>query len=424
MFDYDKWQEILSTIRKNKLRTSLTIFGVFWGILMLILLLGSGQGLSNGMTRDFDRVGINTVGVWAEMTTKPYEGLLAGRTVQFTNEDTVALKRNIDAIEHISPQIQLGGWSGRQGPTSVTRNSKKGNFIIKGDNPEIRNIVNIQIKKGRFINDIDIKNKRKVAVVGDNIIKLLFKKGENIIGETINITGVSFTIVGNHKTLAANGFWTERDNNTIYTPFSTIQQAFNYRNRVEWYMFGVRPNENSRELEGKIRAFLMKRHYIHPEDNAALGSFNSQDEYNQVQGLLKGIRVFVWFVGLCTLLAGVIGVSNIMMIVVNERTKEIGIRKSMGATPFNIVSLIMQEAVFLTAIAGYLGLLLGIALIELLRIAMRNMGEHMSLISRPEVNLQAAGFALMIIIFGGLIAGILPAQKAASISPMEAIRYK
>lgn len=424
MFDYDKWQEILSTIRHNKLRTALTMFGVFWGILMLMLLLGSGQGLSNGMTRDFERVGTNTVMVWGGRTTKPYNGLLAGRSVQFTNDDTIAIKKSVDAIEYISPQIQLGGWSGRLGNTKVTRNNRKGRFIVKGDYPDIRNIMNVDIKNGRFINEIDIKDKRKVAVVGDNIIKSLFRNGENIIGKKIYINGVSFTIVGHHKTLAANGFWSERDNNTIYTPFSTIQQAFNYRNNVGWYAFGAKPKINSNDLEKNIRALLMRRHQIHPQDEAAVGSFNSQEEYEKVQGLLKGIHVFVWFVGLCTLLAGVIGVSNIMMIVVNERTKEIGIRKSMGATPFNIVSLIMQESVFLTGIAGYIGLLLGIALIELMQKVLEALSQNMGLLSRPEINLQAAALALLVIIIGGVFAGILPARKAALISPMEAIRYK
>ena len=424
MFDYDKWQEILSTIRNNKLRTALTMFGVFWGILMLMLLLGSGQGLANGMTRDFERVGTNTVIVWGNRTTKPYQGMLAGRAVQFTNEDTIAIRRNIDEIEHISPIIQLGGWSGIQGNTSVTRKNKKGRFVVKGDYPDLRNIMNIEIINGRFINDLDIKEKRKVAVIGENIQKILFKKSENIIGETININGVNFNIIGFHKTMGANDFWSERDRNTVYTPFTTIQHAFNYRNTLGWYAFGAKRNINSNDLEKKIRALLMKRHMVHPEDKAALGSYNSQKDYDQVQGLLKGIRVFVWFVGLCTLLAGVIGVSNIMMIIVNERTKEIGIRKSMGATPFSIVSLIMQESVFLTTIAGYVGLLLGIALIELLRKILGTMGEQMSLISRPEINLQVAALAMLVIIIGGVFAGILPARKAASISPMEAIRYK
>ena len=187
MFDYDKWQEILSNMRHNKLRTALTMFGVFWGILMLMLLLGSGQGLSNGMTHEFERFGTNTVVVWGQRTTKPFDGLLAGRSVQFTNEDTIAIKRNIDAIENVSPQIQLGGWSGRLGNTNVTRYTKTGRFIIKGDVPDVRNIMNIEIMNGRFINEIDIKEKRKVAVIGDNIIKILFKKGENFMGETINI---------------------------------------------------------------------------------------------------------------------------------------------------------------------------------------------------------------------------------------------
>ena len=410
-------------MRHNKLRTALTMFGVFWGILMLMLLLGSGQGLSNGMTHEFERFGTNTVVVWGQRTTKPFDGLLAGRSVQFTNEDTIAIKRNIDAIENVSPQIQLGGWSGRLGNTNVTRYTKTGRFIIKGDVPDVRNIMNIEIMNGRFINEIDIKEKRKVAVIGDNIIKILFKKGENFMGETININGVSFIIVGHHKTVA-NMFWTDRDNNTIYTPFSTLQQAFNYRNSVGWYAFGAKPNTNSNDVEKDLRGFFMRRHQIHPQDDAALGSFNSQKDFEQVQGLLQGIHVFVWFVGLCTLLAGVIGVSNIMMIVVNERTKEIGIRKSMGATPFNIVSLIMQESVFLTAIAGYIGLLLGIVLIELLRKVMETMGKNMGLISHPEINLQTAGLALLVIVIGGVIAGVLPARKAALISPMEAIRYK
>ncbi len=421
MFNYDKWQEILITIRRNKLRTILTMFGVFWGILMLMLLVGSGQGLANGMNREFAHWGFNSVYLWSNTTTKAYQGMTPGREIQFTDEDTKAIKQNFKDVEYLAPKIQLGGFRGNQ---TVKHKNKVGEFHVMGEDPDLRNIISIAIVEGRFINDLDLLEKRKVAVVGENIIKILFKKGENVIGKSITVNGIHFTIVGRLKTEAPYEFWTERDRNSIMIPFTTFQQTFNKGNRVGWYAMGINPSVYGDEMGDNIRSMLMRRHKVHPEDLAAFGYFNSHKEFLKVQGLSKGMRVFIWFVSLCTLLAGVIGVSNIMIIVVNERTKEIGIRKSIGATPYSIVSLIMQESVFLTSIAGYIGLLLGIAMIEILRKILAVVGDNMSLISRPEINLQAAAIALLVIIMGGVLAGILPARKAALISPMEAIRYK
>ncbi len=421
MFDYDKWQEILITIRRNKLRTILTMFGVFWGILMLMLLVGSGQGLANGMNREFAHWGFNSVYLWSNTTTKAYEGMTPGREIQFTDEDTKAIKHKFEEVEYLAPKIQLGGFRGNQ---IVKHKNKVGDFHVMGEVPDLRNFVSIKIVAGRFINDLDLLERRKVAVVGENVIKILFKKGEEYIGKSLTVNGIHFTIVGRLKTDAPYEFWTERDRNSIMIPFTTFQQTFNQRNRVGWYAMGVNPSAHGDELGDDIKSMLMKRHKVHPEDLAAFGYWNSHKEFLKVQGLSKGMRVFIWFVSLCTLLAGVIGVSNIMIIVVNERTKEIGIRKSMGASPISIVSLIMQESVFLTTVAGYIGLLLGIAMIEILRKVLGGIGDNMSLISRPEINLQAAGLALLVIIIGGVIAGILPARKAALISPMEAIRYK
>lgn len=419
MFDYDKWQEILATIKKNKLRTFLTMFGVFWGIFMLMLLLGAGNGLRNGVTKNFAGWATNSGFVFGRRTTMAYQGMQPGKYIRFTNEDKEAIERNVEGLESIAPRNNLGGWNGGN---NVARNNKTGAFTIFGDYPEYQKVQVVNIYSGRHINQKDIKDRRKIAVIGESVADILFNKGEDPISEYISINGVFFQVVGTFKS-KRSGEQGNRDTQSIYVPFTTFQQAFNMGNRIGWFAFTAKPGVDATLVEEGIKRVLRERHRVHPEDVNAIGSNNLQKEFAQVNGLFMGIRVFVWIVGIGTLLAGVIGVSNIMLIIVKERTKEIGVRKALGATPLSIIGLIMQESIFLTAFAGYIGILLGTLLIESLGHMVRQEPEGIiDMFGPPEVSIEVALTSLAVLVFFGALAGLIPAGKAARISPVEAIR--
>ncbi|MCK5101334.1 MAG: ABC transporter permease, partial [Cyclobacteriaceae bacterium] len=309
MFDYDKWQEILGTIKKNKLRTFLTMFGVFWGIFMLMILMGSGNGLENGVNKEFKGWASNSGFIWRGRTTMPYKGLQSGRYVNFTNEDQEALLNRITELEYLTPRN-----SKRNPGNNVTRANKSGAFRVFGDYPEIQHIQLVDILEGRHLNFLDIKNRRKNAVIGEYVKKVLFGPNEDPIGNYIKANGVYFQVVGVFKS-QRDGQQAERDEQSIFIPFSTFQQAFSFGNSVGWFAFTAKPGYSVGDAEQNIRKVLMERHKIHPEDVNALGSNNLQKEFERINRLFSGIKVFVWIVGIGTLMAGVIGVSNIMLII-------------------------------------------------------------------------------------------------------------
>ncbi len=416
MFDYDKWQEIFHTVRKNKLRTALTMFGVFWGIFMLLILLGSGNGLKNGVSRDFSGRAKNSIFMWTQRTTMPYKGFKPGRWFRYNNSDAIALKAEIPELAYLAPKNQLGGW---QGANNVSRGVKTAAFDVYGDYPDFQYLKYMTFPKGRFINDLDIQEKRKVVVVGRHALDVLFEKGEEPIGEYLKINGVFFQVIGVFESFAS-GDNKIQEESSLHVPFSTFQTAFNYGDNIGWFAMAPKEGVPAEVLEEKARALLMERHKIHPEDVSAVGSFNMGKEFSKIQGLFMGINIFNWIVGIGTLLAGVIGVSNIMLIIVKERTKEIGIRKSIGASPWSIISLILQESIFLTAIAGYVGLLLGVGLLELISTLIE--GTDSGMFTNPEINLEVAAWSLVVVVFFGALAGLIPATKAASVDPIEALR--
>ncbi len=416
MLDYDKWQEIFHTIRKNKLRTALTMFGVFWGIFMLLILLGSGNGLKNGVNRDFSGRAKNSIFMWTQRTTMAYKGFKPGRWFRYNNSDAIALKAEIPELAYLAPKNQLGGW---QGANNVSRGVKTAAFDVYGDYPDFQHLKYMAFPKGRFINDLDIQNKRKVVVVGRHALDVLFEKGEEPIGEYLKINGVFFQVIGVFESFAS-GDNKIQEESSLHVPFSTFQTAFNYGDNIGWFAMAPKEGIPAEVLEEKARALLMERHKIHPEDVSAVGSFNMGKQYSKIQGLFTGINIFNWIVGIGTLLAGVIGVSNIMLIIVKERTKEIGIRKSIGASPWSIISLILQESIFLTAIAGYVGLLLGVGLLELISTLIE--GTDSGMFTNPEINLEVAAWSLIVVVFFGALAGLIPATKAASVDPIEALR--
>lgn len=418
MLDLDRWREIFITLKKNKLRTFFTAFGVFWGIFLLVIMLGSGSGLHNSVVADFGDMATNSVFIWTRKTTIPYKGFPRGRYYNFRNSDTEALLREISEIDMIAPRIQ--GWGG-QGNNNVVRGLKTGAYSIYGDYPEINKISPVTINKGRFLNKLDIRHKRKVAVIGVRIVHDLFEPDENPIGEYIRIQGVYFKVVGVFQSRRSDQ-GADRENQTIFLPFTTLQKTYNYGDVVGWYSITARDYVPASVVEEKAKEVLANRHSIHPEDNRAFGSFNLDEEFKKMKGLFTGIDILIWIVGVGTLFAGVVGVSNIMLIIVKERTREIGIQRSIGATPWNIMSQIIIESVFLTTISGYIGLVIGVGVIEAVNYLLIKSGADSEMFVNPEVDFNAAITALIILVIAGVFAGFIPARRAVKIRPIEALR--
>ncbi len=407
MFDLDKWQEIFSTISKNKLRTFLTGFSVAWGIFMLIVLLGSGYGLENGVRMEFEDDATNTLWVNQGTTSMAYQGYKPGRFIRFTNDDYDNTKK-IDDVESISGRFTI--WENN----TLSYKNEFGSFDIFCTHPAYGKVESITPIKGRFLNTIDVDETRKVASIGKLVDEALFK-GEDPLGKYIKVAGIPFKVVGVFDDPGG-----DRDLSRIYIPISTAQMVFNRGNRLGTMSMtiGDASVERSIEMEEEIRSELAQRHHFDPKDQRAIHIWNNMENYTQFMTLFANIRLFIWVIGIGTIIAGIVGVSNIMMIVVKERTKEIGIRKSMGATPGSIISLILQESILITAFAGYIGLVLGVGLLELVS---KNLPET-DYFSNPEVNISVALGATGILVLAGALAGFVPARKAASVKPVVALR--
>lgn len=407
MFDLDKWQEIYSTISKNKLRTFLTGFSVAWGIFMLIILLGSGYGLENGVRAEFEDDAANTLWVNQGTTSISYKGYKPGRFIQFTNDDYDETKKMKD-VEHISGRFTI--WENN----TLSYKNEYGSFDIFCSHPGYGNVESLSPIKGRFLNDIDVEENRKVAALGKLVDDALFK-GEDPLGKYIKVAGIPFKVIGVFDDPGG-----DRDLSRIYIPISTAQMVFNRGNRLGTMSMTVGDASvaRSKEMVDQIRADLAARHHFDPEDQRAVFIWNNVENYMKFMTLFANIRLFIWVIGIGTIIAGIVGVSNIMMIVVKERTKEIGIRKSLGATPGSIVSLVLQESIIITAFAGYLGLIAGVGLLELFSKYVPASGYF----ANPEVNINVALGATAILIFAGALAGFVPARKASSVKPVVALR--
>ncbi|HQQ94332.1 MAG TPA: ABC transporter permease [Bacteroidia bacterium] len=416
VFERDNWQEIFATLRKNKLRTFLTMLGVFWGIFMLVIMMGSGNGLRNGIMQGFEGTATNSFFVWSQTTTMAYKGMKPGRNFEFTMEDAEALKQ-VQELDLICPMNQLGGY---EGTNNAVRGVKTAACEIQANYPNTIKFDQAKIKQGRFINELDIREKRKVCVIGERLVEQLFKKDEDPLGAYIRVNGVYFKIIGITVSLSG-GERSQEEARRVRMPFTTFQNAFNFGNIIGWFAIKSKDNFPAEEAEKKVLAILKERHKIAPDDAKAIGHWNMALEYHKLMGLFTGIEVLVWIVGIGTLLAGVIGISNIMLIVVKERTREIGVKRALGAVPAQIIGQVMMESVFLTALAGYFGLVIGIALLELLNIAIGPEGE---MFSNPTVDLNMALKALTLLIFSGALAGFIPARKAVAVKPVEALRYE
>ena len=415
LLDRDHWQEILETLARNKMRTFLTAFGVFWGIFMLMVMLGSGNGLSNGIESGFSDGATNSFFVWSQRPSKPYRGMLPGRELHLDLGDVAAIRAQVPEVEVLCPRNQLGGWRGNN---NITRGRKAGAFVVYGDYPEIARLQSVRMVSGRFLNALDISERRKVAVLGPRAREVLFDREEDPLGQDIRISGVYFKIIGVFSP-RRSGEDREDDVQSIFVPFTTFQSAFNFGDRVGWFAATSREGSLASVAEDKTLALLRERHRVAPDDQRAFGHFNVEKEFAKVRGLFAGIRLLIWIVGTGTLAAGVIGVSNIMLVIVRERTNEIGVRRAVGATPWAIMTQVVFESLVLTSVAGYLGLVAGVAAIEA---TSRLVGDGAQMFKNPEVSLGAAVQTLAILVLSGLLAGLFPARRAVQSTPVEALR--
>lgn len=412
MFDLDKWQEIYFTLSKNKLRTFLTGFSVAWGIFMLVILLAAGKGFENGVKSNFADMSPTMIEIGGGETSLAFKGMKPGRKINFIENDLADIRNTIPNIEYISAEFHA--W----GDNFVSYKNKEGNFQVIACHAQYDDVEKNTIQLGRFINEKDVADKSKVAVIGSNVNDALFKN-ENCIGKYILLKGVPFLVIGYFKDQGKP--WRQ---GRIFVPFSTAQLIFNGGKEFSNILLTLKDASasNSNEAVDKIKQVLGGKHLFDPKDPKAVWVFNFSELLTMLGGLFAGIRIFVWVIGLGTIIAGIVGVSNIMIIVVKERTKEIGIRKALGATPSSIIALIVQEAVVITSVFGYLGLGLGVLVVEGINLWLQKSEVSKEMFTNPEINFGVAVAAVILLVFCGALAGLIPARTAAKIPPVEALR--
>jgi putative ABC transport system permease protein len=408
MFRLDTWQEILDTVRKNRLRTALTGFSVAWGILILVVLLGSGQGLAHGVEYGFRDDAVNSIWMRSGQTSVPYKGLRPGRQVQFTNDDYDVVRGGVRGIEHITSRFFI------RGNLTVAYQGETSSFDVRSVHPDHQFLEKTIMLEGRLLNPLDIQEYRKVAVIGTKVKEMLFK-GKPAMGEYIKVNGVPFQVVGVFTDEGGEG-----ELEKIYLPISTAQRTYSGGKNIRMMMMtvGDATVSQSQAIADELRNRMAERHDFDPKDERAVSISNAVVEFQRFVNLMGGIRTFVWVIGIGTLLAGVVGVSNIMMIAVKERTREIGIRKAVGATPASVMGLVLQEAVLITAVAGYFGLVAGVAVLQGMA---KGLGAS-EFFRNPEVDFRVAVSATLLLVFAGAVAGFFPARRAAAIRPVEALR--
>ncbi len=412
LFDIDRWQEIWITIKSNKSRSFLTAFGVFWGIFMLVLMVGAGNALKTGIFSQIEGFATNSVFFMAERTTEPYKGFRKGRVWNMTNSDLPIIRNRVDDLQYMSPVLFGGG----NGDKNVVRGDKGGSYLVKGCYPEYDLIEKSKMIYGRYVNDIDIAEKRKVCVIGERVYEVLFH-GENPVGKQIRVNGIYFQVIGVARSTSGVSIGGQTAE-TVVLPFTTMQQAFNQGNIIHFLAATAKPGVAVRSIQDKITEVLKQQHQISPDDKEAVFSMNIEEQFKMFNNLEIGISLLIWIVGIGTLLAGAVGVSNIMLVTVRERTKEIGIRRALGATPNNIIGQILSESVVLTVLAGIGGIVLGVGLLSAVGVVL-SQGDQF--FKDPQISFTMAVGSLIILIVIGMLAGLIPAQRAMMIKPVEAI---
>ena len=415
IFDRNTWQEIFGSISKNKTRTIITMIGVLWGIFVYIVLAGAAKGMDNGFDKVFKTVSMNSMFVWGQSTSKPYSGYKTGRQMQLKLDNVTDLQNRIPEIQYIAPRIDMGNFG--SDPIYTVRGQKSGTYTVNGDYPVYTKIATKKIfDGGRFINDEDIEQARKVCVIGERNLQELFEKDEDPIGQYIRIGDVYFQVIGVHK--LAQGVSFDNDS-AIFIPFSTFRKLYNTGENVGYLCIAAFDDVDVVQVEKDVKSLLKKIHRVDPEDERAFGSFNLGEAFSKVMGFANGLTFLSLIVGIATILAGVIGIGNILLISVKERTKELGVRRALGATPSEVRNQIILESVFLTVLAGIIGIILGAGVLTLIN----NLTKDIDFpYTNPTVPIPYVIGALIIMVVLGTLIGLIPAQRAVSIKPIDALR--
>lgn len=414
IFDKDSWQEIFGSIRKSKLRTAITILGVLWGIFLFITLLGAARGMENGFERQFSNMASNSIFLWGQQTSIPNKGFKRGKQIRLKIQDVEAIKKQIPEIQFVAPRTQQGVFGGS--PAQVKRSTNSKSYKVFGDYPIIDEVSKVKLLEGRFINFSDIHGTKKVCIIGEKVVDELYEYDDKIVGSFIEINGSFFQVVGVYKENSTSFF---EGDDSIYMPFTTFRKMHNLGDNIGWMVIAGHKDADIIQVEKDVKSILKARHNVHPDDTRAFGSANLGEMIGKIMGFVKGMQFLTWFVGISTLIAGVIAIGSILLITVKERTKEIGIRRAIGATPSKIRGQIVLESVFLTTIAGALGIIFAGGTLMLLNSFLAG-GDFP--FTNPTVNVPIAlGAVAALVIFGSLI-GLIPAQRAVKIRPIEALR--
>ncbi|MEM9846322.1 MAG: ABC transporter permease [Bacteroidota bacterium] len=407
---FESWQEITETIRRHKLRTFLTGLGIWWGVFMLVMLMGSGNGLKTGVFGQIGEQAMNSIYIWGQSTSLPYAGFQPGRRVSLTTDDVLAIKSGFtEEVEYLAPRLFIGS-------ESFTVGQKQVEYEVRGEFPEMTEIEAMNVTSGRFINQNDLDNRRKVLVIGKEVAKMLFPDTD-VIGKYLEIRSSKYQIVGVVESLRG-GEQKQEDEESIMMPLTTAQQVNNSPNIIHYMVATVQKGISSVELETRLKLLLKNRHDVDPKDVEGIGSFNLEEEFRKISNLFLGVDVLIWIVGIGSLIAGVVGVGNIMLISVKERTQEIGLRKALGATPSSIAKNFIVETILITLIAGYIGLVSSILAVY----GMNVLATDSDFFAAPEVKLSVGLGAIFVLVFFSVIVGLIPAMKAARMNPVEALR--
>lgn len=416
MFDLDNWQEIWATITRNKLRSFLTGFGVFWGIFMLIILIGVGNGFQGGIMKNVNGFASNSCFFWTDVTSEPYKGFRKGRFWSMNRKDVTLIRQKAQSVEYISPVL-----FGNSGDKNVVRGPKSGSYGTRGVYPDHFKIEQQHVLQGRLFNEIDISETRKVCVVGREVYETLFQPGENPQGQYIRVNGIYFQVIGVIRPKSNMSIGGDVES-SVFIPFTTMQQAFNQGDKVYFMACTAKPGYPASMVQEEVTNIIKTAHDISPTDEKAVGSFNIEKQFQIFNNLFIGIDVLIWIVGLGALMSGIIGISNIMLVTVRERTREIGVRRAIGAKPITIVKQILSESFVLTAIAGFLGFLTGVLILEAIHSAMAGSMDEDTFMIPPFVSFDTALIAMVILIISGICAGFMPAMRALRIKAIDAIR--
>ena len=415
LFKADTWDEIFSSINKNRVRTILTVIGVLWGIFVYIAMSGAAKGLDNGFERQFESVAMNSLFAWSQSTSKPYNGFRTGRRIQLRLSDVEVLKKRVPEIQYIAPRNAAGVFGGS--PALTVRGQKSGSYNVYGDFPVYTKIATKKIfDQGRFINQSDIDYDRRVCIIGERTKRELFDDSEEAVGSFLRINGIYFRVVGVHKFVPCGGFESDGD---IFIPFTTFNQLYNKGDEVDFMSIAAFDDADIVQVEKDVKVVLKSIHQVDPTDERAFGSFNLGEIFGRIKGFANGLTFLSLVIGIATILAGVIGIGNILLISVKERTKELGVRRALGATPSEVRNLILLESVFLTVISGIMGIILGAGALSLVDQLTQDTDFPYT---NPTVPIPYVLGALVLMVVLGTLIGLIPAQRAVSIRPIEALR--